>query len=219
MRRMPVEDMSQRLTMRRDAKYCVYTHSSNGEVFYVGQGHPTRPFMLSARNHYWEDYVQALPSYEITIVFWTNDHTEARQEALRLMTSLKPYCNRTTHEPIRLRGASRFLSTRLRIAAPDFPRIEAMARAQNKPRSFIIRQLFDIAIANNLLENLAAKERNAAIDPALPLLYRPKCVTKETTIGDDVLATIHALATQHQVPRETVMRAMITEALQWQHVA
>ena len=218
-RSIQVEHMSQRLTMRRDVKYCVYTHSANGEVFYVGQGSLTRPFMLSARNHDWADYVQALPSYDITIVGWTNDHTEARQEARRLLTSLKPYCNRHTHEPIPRRGASGFRATRVRIAAPDFPRIEAMARTQNKPRSCIIRQLFEIAITNNLLDNLAAKERNAAMDPALPLLYRPQCVTKETTIGAEVLATIHALATQHQVPRETVMRAMITAALQWQHVA
>jgi hypothetical protein len=214
-----VEDMSQRLTMRRDSRYCVYTHSYNGEVFYVGQGSPTRPFMLSARNHDWEDYVKVLPSYDITIVCWTDDHTEARQEALRLMTSLKPYCNRTTHEPRHLRGASRCLSTRVLIAAPDLPRIDALARTQNKPRACIIRQLFAIAIANNLLENLAEKERNAAIDPALPLLYRPQCVPKETTIGEEVRATIQDLATQHQVPRATVMRAMITAALQWQHVA
>ena len=214
-----MEDMSQRLTMRRDSRYCVYTHSYNGEVFYVGQGSPTRPFMLSARNHCWEDYVKVLPSYDITIVFWTDDHTEALQEALRLMTSLKPYCNRTTHEPRHLRGASRCLSTRVLIAAPDLPRIDALARTQNKPRAFIIRQLFQIAIANNLLENLAEKERNAAIDPALPLLYRPQCVPKETAIGEEVRATIQDLATQHQVPRETVMRAMITEALQWQNVA
>ena len=214
-----MEDMSQRLTMRRDSRYCVYTHSYNDEVFYVGQGSPSRPFMLSARNHYWEDYVKALPSYEITMVFWTDDHAEARQEALRLMTSLKPSCNRTTHEPRHLHGASRGLATRVRIAAPDLPRIDALARTHNKPRAFIIRHLFAIAIANNLLANLAEKERNAAMDPALPLLYRPKCVTKETTIGEEVRATIQDLATQHHVPRETVMRAMITEALQWQHVA
>ena len=214
-----MEDMSQRLTMRRDSRYCVYTHSYNDEVFYVGQGSPSRPFMLSARNHYWEDYVKVLPSYEITMVFWTDDHAEARQEARRLMTSLKPYCNRTTHEPRHLRGASRCLATRVLIAAPDLPRIDALARTHNKPRAFIIRHLFAIAIANNLLANLAEKERNAAMDPALPLLYRPKCVPKETTIGEEVRATIQDLATQHQVPRETVMRAMITEALQWQHVA
>ena len=56
---------------------CVYTHSANGEVFYVGQGTRFRPAGRGSRSRAWEAHVESAGSYEINIVHWTDDRDEA----------------------------------------------------------------------------------------------------------------------------------------------
>lgn len=41
---------------------CVYTHSANGRVFYVGQGSSTRAYNRHARTPRWEEYVKNVGS-------------------------------------------------------------------------------------------------------------------------------------------------------------
>lgn len=74
-------------------QYCVYTHSHNGAVFYVGHGIPQRPFDMVRRNQAWKDYVTKLHRYEVDIVLWTNDAKEAKRLESKLILELCPACN------------------------------------------------------------------------------------------------------------------------------
>ena len=94
-------DISQRLLPFQQAivvptnkAYCVYTHSYQGTVFYVGKGIPSRPFDGLSRNKRWETFVQNITSYEVSIIFWTDDEDLAYSEESRLIQLLKPLCNR-----------------------------------------------------------------------------------------------------------------------------
>jgi NUMOD3 motif len=82
-----------KLSVHTNKAYCVYLHRQGETVFYVGKGRPYRPFEASRRNRKWVDLVSTLDTYEVEIVLWTNDDTEARLEEARLIRLFRPACN------------------------------------------------------------------------------------------------------------------------------
>jgi len=79
--------------MNAGDKFCVYTHSTGGHVFYVSSGRPRRPYQMGSHNLKWRDHVKKNGRPDITIHAWVDDRTEARQLEERLINELKPSCN------------------------------------------------------------------------------------------------------------------------------
>lgn len=72
-----------------DFKYCTYTHSINGNVFYVGHGTFNRPYEKGRRgkdrNTLWFDIVEKNNwQYEINIMFKSDSKEECLAEEIRL---------------------------------------------------------------------------------------------------------------------------------------
>jgi hypothetical protein len=63
---------------------CVYTHSANSKVFYVGQGSQTRAYAKTPRPPAWKSHVGVVGKYDVNIVHWADD----RDEAVRLESEL-----------------------------------------------------------------------------------------------------------------------------------
>lgn len=82
-----------RVTVSTKHAYCVYTHSHNGIVFYVGKGRPYRPFDTSRRKGKWVEFVRTLETFDVEIVLWTSDNAIATQEEARLIREFRPCCN------------------------------------------------------------------------------------------------------------------------------
>jgi hypothetical protein len=87
-------------------KFCVYTHSIAGKVFYVGQGALTRPFSLGKglRNYMWDEIAQTGQSIEVAIVEWHLTRREARNAETKLIRELRPKANYP--KPLRPRAKS-----------------------------------------------------------------------------------------------------------------
>lgn len=83
--------------------YCVYTHSLNGDVFYVGQGKPRRPYDFSSRNHVWNEMVDSREDVEVRIVEWFRTQDDALTAERKLIRELRPRANYS-----RLRGQAKW---------------------------------------------------------------------------------------------------------------
>lgn len=75
-------------------KYCTYTHSINGTVFYVGSGTFNRPYEKGRRgkdrNEKWFDIVEANNwQYDINIILESNSKNECLQKEIKLTALLK----------------------------------------------------------------------------------------------------------------------------------
>jgi hypothetical protein len=67
------------MTAIPNKRLCVYSHSADGEVFYVGQGNSQRTYERASRTPRWHAHVveESGGGYEITIHAWTADKAEA----------------------------------------------------------------------------------------------------------------------------------------------
>jgi hypothetical protein len=74
---------------------CVYTHSANGRVFYVGQGNRFRPQGRASRSRAWHAHVKAAGAYEINVVHWTDDRDEALRVESELIAAHPSACSMT----------------------------------------------------------------------------------------------------------------------------
>lgn len=75
-------------------KFCLYDHSSNGQVFYVGIGSPTRPFEKIGRNELWIDFVSRLDEYFVTIHAWADSLDDLRKLEASMIKHVMPACNK-----------------------------------------------------------------------------------------------------------------------------
>jgi hypothetical protein len=74
-------------------KKCVYFHRIGEEIFYIGQGTYSRPFVCIDRSPRWHEKVNQSGFFDIEIVAWFDSEQEARQEERRLIIEHKPYAN------------------------------------------------------------------------------------------------------------------------------
>lgn len=90
---------------KHDFKYCTYTHSINGFVFYVGHGTFNRPYEKGRRgkdrNELWFDIVEENNwQYDIKIVFESNNKEECLNEEIRLTEFYKSQGEATANKSI-----------------------------------------------------------------------------------------------------------------------
>lgn len=97
-----VKDRYRDRTYRRFTykKYCVYSHSVDGEIFYIGCGTLLRPLILSGggssysgRNRFWEDVVTKHGYFDVTILHWFDSKREAIAREKELISEHKPVGN------------------------------------------------------------------------------------------------------------------------------
>jgi hypothetical protein len=81
-------------------KYCVYSHSVDGEIFYIGCGTLLRPLVLSGggssysgRNRFWEDVVTKYGYFDLKILDWFDSKQEAVAREKELISEYKPVGN------------------------------------------------------------------------------------------------------------------------------
>jgi len=75
-------------------RVCVYTHSVDGIVFYVGKGVCYRPFETSRRNKLWGDAVEKSGGvFDVDILGWFDNDQQARSRELQEIQSRKPTAN------------------------------------------------------------------------------------------------------------------------------
>ncbi len=76
------------------SRVCVYTHSIDGIVFYVGKGVCYRPFEASRRNERWSAAVEAAGGiFDVDILGWFGTDQEACTRELQEIQSRKPSAN------------------------------------------------------------------------------------------------------------------------------
>lgn len=75
-----------------DARYCVYSHAIDGEVFYIGKGRPIRPFEKQCRNYLWHAKTKGR-GYEIEILGWYDNEQQALDAEADLILMFRPSCN------------------------------------------------------------------------------------------------------------------------------
>jgi hypothetical protein len=74
-------------------RFCVYSHSSGGVIFYVGSGPLSRAFDVSSRNREWKTLVASSVSYEVSVHSWHATRKQAYLEELKVLQALRPFCN------------------------------------------------------------------------------------------------------------------------------
>lgn len=74
-------------------KYCVYTHSIDGDIFYVGQGLSDRPFDHRSRNNAWKAITAGAGAITVEIVDWYETVAEALEVEKNLISTLRPVAN------------------------------------------------------------------------------------------------------------------------------
>lgn len=94
--RIPVKEVPLRQGLRREGRakletslFCVYSHSVNGEIFYIGHGTLTHPFCLSGpsgnmRGGTWSSIVSKHGYFDLAIleIFPTKKEAAAREREL-----------------------------------------------------------------------------------------------------------------------------------------
>lgn len=120
------------ITIRMD-KYCVYTHSIDGDVFYVGKGLSGRPFDAHSRNPEWLAIAAGAGSFDVEIVGWYDSGEAALEAEAQLIKKLKPIANGG-----RVRGVStKSLVNRVNKYLPctrNIARLTDWGRIQDKDR-------------------------------------------------------------------------------------
>lgn len=102
-------------------KYCVYTHSVEGEIFYVGKGTGSRPFSHELRNDAWKAIASGVGKVEINIVDWYENEDAALEVEKVLIRKLRPIANLNGGGPRKPkslinRGEGRYQPTALNVA-------------------------------------------------------------------------------------------------------
>jgi hypothetical protein len=77
----------------QNQKFCVYSHSIDGEIFYVGMRNPHRPYDRGMRNPRWHTRVEKSGAYEVIIHVWTDDRRTAQRIEREMIETHKPSCN------------------------------------------------------------------------------------------------------------------------------
>lgn len=113
---------------------CVYTHSANGKVFYVGSGSRARAFNHSNRTPRWHTQAEAAGGVETNIIVWTEDRAEAQRIEAEMIMTHKPACNvhkRATRKiwPVSFRE----VNFSVRLSDTEAARVKAIALAKDWP--------------------------------------------------------------------------------------
>ena len=73
--------------------FCVYTHSHNGKIFYVGKGKGYRPLSSADRHAAWNSVTSLMDSFDVDIVKWFENEKDAYDFEKLLTMKYKPEGN------------------------------------------------------------------------------------------------------------------------------
>jgi hypothetical protein len=83
-----------------DAHWCVYAHSLDGNVFYIGCGKKERPFNSANRGRLWKVIVSVSRRYEVQILEWFSDETTAYERETQEIKNRRPASNTAHCQPL-----------------------------------------------------------------------------------------------------------------------
>jgi hypothetical protein len=117
------------------AKWCVYSHAANGQIFYVGAGSPRRPYDRFNRSSQWREHVNRVGKHEIQIHLWTDDRAEAQKMEAALIRTGAPCCNLVGIKPPKCPPIG--------IRMPRFilAALEKLAQADDRTVSYMINKI------------------------------------------------------------------------------
>jgi len=80
--------------MSERKRLCVYSHSANGQIFYVGSGEPgRRPYERHGRTPRWLSHIKRCGGYEIKIHAWADNRAEVQRIEGEMIAAHNPSCN------------------------------------------------------------------------------------------------------------------------------
>jgi hypothetical protein len=130
--------------------FCVYSHSANRNVFYVGSGAKSRAFDKSGRNVQWREHVQNVGAYEVQFHAQSNDRDEAISIEAALIDELSPSCNMIKPGHVHTKGL--IFNFSVSMTESDAARVEALAAAHRWRRSETLNRLVVAALDGKLVK-------------------------------------------------------------------
>lgn len=119
-----LDDYTSLVGMRIEVhKVCVYAHSIDGVVIYVGKGREGRATSVGTRNKVWRQLVEAAGYFDVEVLAWYEHNEDAKLREAQEIRSLRPAAN------MHLNGYT--ISAAHRKAISDAQRL----RAQRSPES------------------------------------------------------------------------------------
>ena len=71
----------------------IYSHSVNGDIFYIGSGNSKRPHDKRCRTKLWKDKTSTINAFDINILFEFDNKEDAHDIEKELIYKIKPECN------------------------------------------------------------------------------------------------------------------------------
>jgi hypothetical protein len=135
--------------MSERKQLCVYTHSANGTVFYVGQGTRFRPRDRNNRSRAWRDHVEAAGGYDINIAHWTDDRGDAVRVESELIAAHPTALNVEKYDRRRFPESVGVARKEIRLSPSQTAAIDEWRRHQTDlpPRAEAIVRLIEIGLA------------------------------------------------------------------------
>lgn len=133
---------------------CVYTHSANGKVFYVGQGTRFRPKDRNNRSRAWKAHAES--GYDVNIARRTDDRGEAVRVESELIAAHPATCNIKKYDRRGYPESVAIAKVEIRLSPSQVAEVDEWRRHQpdNPPRATAVVRLFAMA--------LEAEEKKAA---------------------------------------------------------
>jgi excinuclease UvrABC nuclease subunit len=75
-------------------RFCVYHHTVNEKIVYIGKGSAVRPYFFSDRNDQWIKSVGDSKNITVSIVAWFDNEADALKEETRQIKLHKPIANK-----------------------------------------------------------------------------------------------------------------------------
>lgn len=119
--------------MKADRQFCVYSHSVNGKVVYVGKGTVERAFTSAGRNPQWHDSVKG--GITIKIVRRFSSEKEALAYEAKTIGIQSPLCN------IHHKGGTRTSNLMVRLTKTEKADLRRKAKRAGVSLSVFVRIL------------------------------------------------------------------------------
>jgi hypothetical protein len=147
--------------MSERKQLCVYTHSANGKVFYVGQGTRFRPSGRGSRSQAWKAHVRNAGGYDINIVHWTDDRDEAVRIESELIAAYPSACNFEKHDRRTFPKAVAIDTAKIKLSPLQIAAVDDWRRNRPDipPRAVAIVQLMEIGLESAEKKKKAKPEK------------------------------------------------------------
>src|ERR1700730_16894674 len=127
---------------------CVYTHSENGKVFYVGQGTRFRPNDPGSRSRRWKAHAKSADGLEVDIIHWTDDRDEAVRIESELIAAHPSACNIVKRDRRSFPKTVAVARAEFKLTPAQIAAVEDWRRHQPNipPRAVAVVQLMELGL-------------------------------------------------------------------------